>query len=210
MAPTSSDCPQYAPGPNIIRINARTPGWQVRIQRASGTVSKFFSDLHSGGTAEALRLAQRERERLSKKFPRMGSASRSFQKRHALTSLFGMTRWVRCQKTRRGMVERVFWRAYWPLPDGKRKTRSFSVDKYGEQEARDLAQQVYQSKLVELIPAGVHRKCSPGSSKGFFVACWKTPTGKIQTKSFSISKYGEAQALFMAADACRDNTRSGT
>jgi hypothetical protein len=60
--------------------------------------------------------------------------------------------------------QRWFWVASWPLPDGRRKRVKFSVKKYGEDGAFQMAMDARASALGKLVgafdPGAVRRKAS--------------------------------------------------
>lgn len=60
--------------------------------------------------------------------------------------------------------QRWFWVASWPLPDGRRKRVKFSVKKYGEDGAFQMAMDARASALGKLVgafdPGAVRRKAA--------------------------------------------------
>ena len=60
--------------------------------------------------------------------------------------------------------QRWFWVASWPLPDGRRKRVKFSVKKYGEDGAFQMAMDARTSALDKLVgafdPGAVRRKAT--------------------------------------------------
>ena len=120
----------------IMRYDhTKTHGWWVRIQRDQASFNKFFSDsLH--GSPEA-------------------SLAEALKHRHEILDAFGFeTTFIHARALPAEPVERVhrkrdkpkeggepyeYWMAVWHDEHHRRKTKSFSVKKFGELGARTLA-----------------------------------------------------------------------
>jgi hypothetical protein len=115
-------------------------GWEVRLQRQGRKFSQFFSDLAFDGKMAALKAAKEYRDDLEQRFKKSNVAqmSRNPSERNR-SGLVGVR--LRQQKDRKGEYEYQYWHwvAQWIDGHGKRKTKSFSVHQYGEEEALRLA-----------------------------------------------------------------------
>ncbi|MFK7765770.1 MAG: AP2/ERF family transcription factor [Mariniblastus sp.] len=115
-------------------------GWQVRIQRRGVRTEKFFSDAVHGGKRAALQWAKEFRDELeqaSSKFT-VEELSEVPSARNR-SGIVGVR--LHHQKDRRGEFEYYYWYwvAQWTDGHGKRRTKSFSVHQYGDDEAYRLA-----------------------------------------------------------------------
>lgn len=115
---------------NITRFDyGKTHGWWVRFQRSTeaGTtrvVSKMFSDAVHGGKRLALRAAIAWRDEVA-------ATIRPARRRRSLRS--GYVK--RAEIARRGGASPVYV-AWMRMPDGRAASTSFSIDKWGAQEAK--------------------------------------------------------------------------
>ncbi len=111
-------------------------GWLVRFQRCGEKTSRFFADSTYGGNRNALAAAKEfrdETEANSRKFTISEMASTP-SKRNS-SGVVGV-RLHREIKTYNGYeVQYWSWVAQWIDGHGHRKTRSFSVHQYGDEEA---------------------------------------------------------------------------
>lgn len=131
--------------PGITRLDqasVATHGWQVRLRWKGVRFGRFFSDSAWGGREAALLCAERYRDRLLAGLERRGSGSSASSRSHTApaprnrSGVVGVARIV--QRSGAG-VEYRFWQASWTSPEGRRETVRFSVLKYGEEEAWQLA-----------------------------------------------------------------------
>jgi hypothetical protein len=134
------------PKRNISRIETKGPsgkvygGWEVRIQRKGKKTEKFFSDNGHGGRRAALAAAKEFRDELESKYEKYSVAEMA--KKPSKRNKSGMVG-VRLHKQvdQRGDYEYHYWYwvAQWTDGRGRRRTKSFSVHQYGDQEAYRLA-----------------------------------------------------------------------
>ena len=123
----------------ISRINLplmKTHGWQVRLRRQGKLFSKFFSDRKHGGEEEALTIARAYRNELIKSLPdpvRAGAEGK--MTRRNVSGVVGVSRIV----IKSGLRRYEFWQATWSCDSGIRKRMKFSVRRYGEDRAFELA-----------------------------------------------------------------------
>lgn len=113
-----------------------THGWQVRLCRGGKRLSKFFSDRRCGGPDAALQAAITFRDQLLKRLPqpqRAGAAGKLT--RRNVSGVVGVSRIV----VRSGSASYEFWQATWSPSPGVRKRVKFSIRRYGDERAFELA-----------------------------------------------------------------------
>ncbi|WP_377178051.1 AP2/ERF family transcription factor [Rubritalea tangerina] len=129
-----NDSPNYA----IARIDlpdARTHGWQVRLQRRGIKYAKFFADAPHGGAEEALNAARAWRNNL---LDRLESEDRARICQRSTRNSSGVVGVSKVSVVTNG-VRYTFWQATWSPEPGKRRCVKFSIKRYGDAEAFDLA-----------------------------------------------------------------------
>ena len=123
----------------ISRINLplmKTHGWQVRLRRQGKLFSKFFSDRKHGGEEEALTIARAYRNELIKSLPEpVRAGAEGKMTRRNVSGVVGVSRIV----IKSGLRRYEFWQATWSCDSGIRKRMKFSVRRYGEDRAFELA-----------------------------------------------------------------------
>ncbi|WP_429885716.1 hypothetical protein [Geoalkalibacter halelectricus] len=186
----------------LLRVKAASPthscGWQLRIRRNGELISKFFSDRYLGGEQESLRAALAERERLLARYP---SHSRyELAQRPKASVATGVRRIIR---RRNGKIYH-YWLAGWQELPWKWVSRCFSIQRYGEQKAKQMADEACRNAQAAVI-RGVRRvRRKTKTRRGTRVsACWVAswtpePGGREFTRSFSVAKYGEQKAYELA------------
>ena len=136
------------PRRNISRIEklnsaGRTiGGWEVRMQRQRQKQSKFFADSLHGGKLAALRAAKEFRDELELEAQRMTVVEKSLSpSTRNRSGIVGVR--LHQQVDRRGEFEYHSWSwvAQWTDGHGRRRTKSFAVEKFGDVEAFRLAWQ---------------------------------------------------------------------
>ena len=136
----------------VIRIDSdSTHGWQVRVYRHGKTYSKLFSDRKCGGREEAYAAAMAFRAELEeevKSLPEAEPQRRLIQhNKNNLTGVLGISRtFKRDRHGRRHEVYAVSWN---PAP-GQARGTSFSIGKYGEEEAFRMACQLRFERMKEI------------------------------------------------------------
>ena len=134
------------PKRNISRIETYSQsgkmygGWEVRMQRRGKKTEKFFSDNKHGGKREALKAAKEFRDALekkSRKYTVKELASKPSKRNKS--GVVGVR--LHHQKDTRGdyIYYYWYWVAQWTDGRGRRRTKSFSVHTYGDEEAYRLA-----------------------------------------------------------------------
>ena len=129
--------------PGISRIDQpshRTHGFFSRVHYQGGICSAFFSDKKFGGKRMALAAAQQFQIEVRRRLGMAAGRSRRWNaevvRRRGRSGIYGVRRVILRNVSRRWLK---YWVAHWsPLPGVYRK-RYFSIRKYGEERARQLA-----------------------------------------------------------------------
>lgn len=131
---------------------SRTHGWLVTIQRRGVIHRRHFSDGTSGGIDQSLEAARAFRDEIIAQNPPFSMQEYSnIVKNSNRSGVVGVCRY--CASETRDLPEeeqRWFWVASWPTPDGKRQRVKFSVKKYGEDTAFNMALQARQDAMKAL------------------------------------------------------------
>lgn len=135
----------------ISRIEtSSTLGWYVRVYRNKRTYSKFFSDTKFGGKDKALEMALFEKEELSKmisKIPKKPTKRRVVTKdKRNTTGVLGVSR--TSKKASNGKSYDCYTVSWRPEPKVQKST-SFSIKKYGEEKALEMAIQLRRKKSTK-------------------------------------------------------------
>lgn len=125
----------------ISRIDSdSTHGWFVRGYRNGKTYSRLFSDLKCGGREAALAAARSHRDRLHEKLEQIPAHPRSrrlvVRDARNSTGVLGVCRTAK--RSSSGKVHECYSVSWRPSP-GVQKCTSFSIRKYGEKKAFQLA-----------------------------------------------------------------------
>ncbi len=136
---------------NITRIDqppksperAGQHGWWVRMQKNGEKFHQFFNDNKYGGKEKTLVAAKSFRDAIKVEYTeRLGRKSISPHpkaSKRSVSGIVGVNRssyeYQRWGKTYKSAV----WQANWPLGNGRQTGTSFSIKKYGEEEAFRLA-----------------------------------------------------------------------
>ncbi len=143
---------------NISRIDispgvglAGTHGYEVRVMRRGKSFHKFFGDNAFGGKRKALAAAREYRDELVAQHP--PRSLKEVAKRKSSRNSSG-TVGIRLSEEvdRRGPNELVYqyWVAQWSPKPGVRRTRRFSVNKYGDEKAYRMALRARQKGIREM------------------------------------------------------------
>jgi len=136
----------------VVRIDSgRTHGFQVRINKNKRRYTRLFSDRKCGGQKEAFEQAVAYREKLVVEVDDMPEKA----PRHRLIrdnksespGVVGITRKYR--RNSRGMRYDEYIVSWNPEP-GERCGRSYSIEKYGEDRAFELACKLRFEKMKEI------------------------------------------------------------
>ena len=139
-----------SPRPNygITRIDQpekKNHGYYVRITHRGKSHQKYFPDKASGGKTKALKAAKEHRDKLLSKMPKYKQEAASKKKRRIKQSgMTGVTHVV--SKSTKGKTYQ-YWQAAWLDGDSKRKTATFSMSRYGNDKALDMAKKARRAGL---------------------------------------------------------------
>ena len=122
----------------ISRLDAKnTHGWFVRIYHESSTYSKLFSDKKFGGREESLQKALEYRNEMMEKIGKTYPARRVVCKdSRNKTGVIGV---CRTRKANRNGIYSEYFSVSWSPKYRSHKCRMFSINKYGEEQAFELA-----------------------------------------------------------------------
>lgn len=134
---------------------SRTHGWLVTIQRRGVIYRKHFSDGIHGGKTKSFSAAKAFRDEVVAQHPPLSMQEySSIVKRNNRSGVVGVCRY--CASETRDLPsekQRWFWVASWPMADGRRKRVKFSINKYGEDAAFDMALKARNEALAKLAGA---------------------------------------------------------
>ncbi len=128
------------PNYGITRIDQpekKNHGFYVRITHKGKTQQKYFPDKSCGGKTKALKEAKAFRDKLVSKLPKYKQAAASKRKRRIKKSgVTGVTHVV--SQSQKGKAYE-YWQAAWVDNTGKRRTAKFSISRYGDKKALNMA-----------------------------------------------------------------------
>ena len=137
----------------ISRIDSKgTHGWFVRVYRNGKTYSKLYSDNKYGGKDRALKIARKARDYalatipvLPKSKVRKRRLSKSTKRNKS-----GVVGVNRTKKTNRSGTVSEYYQVTWSPEIGVTKNKQWSIKKYGEEGAFELAWQFRQNVMKEI------------------------------------------------------------
>jgi hypothetical protein len=135
----TGNTPNYA----IARIDLpgqRTHGWQVRLQRRGIMYGKFFSDSSCGDSSIALVSALDFRDQLVSELEILAKNQARICTR-SMRNSSGVVGVSKTSITAANGATYHFWQVTWSPQPGKRRCVKFSIRRYGESAAFDLAVQ---------------------------------------------------------------------
>lgn len=139
-----------APRPTygITRIDQpekKNHGFYVRITHRGKGFQKYFPDKSLGGKNKALKAAREYRDSILAKLPKYKQAAAAKKKRRIKQSgVVGVTHVV--SKSPKDKVYE-YWQAAWIDPEGKRRTAKFSIARYGDEKAIEMAKKARRDGL---------------------------------------------------------------
>lgn len=143
--------------PNVYRIDIEpsdefperhpTHGWQVRIRRAGVQHTKFFSDEKFGGDkGAALTAAMEYRDKLLPELPEKDDPTIKSAQARSRTGVIGLSF---CKKDDGSGTQKDYVQLSWTDNDRKRRTASFSKDKWGLEEAvRNACERLHRERVA--------------------------------------------------------------
>jgi hypothetical protein len=118
------------------------------------TITKHFSDTNYGGNEQALKAAILFRDA---KLKELDNTDYELWKRrvgkhpHNTSGMTGVGRYTSKYKNRTGGInEYASWQAFWKDKDGKRQLRTFLVNTYGEEGAKQRAIEARERAMIEM------------------------------------------------------------
>ncbi|MEM6279619.1 MAG: hypothetical protein AAF733_09080 [Verrucomicrobiota bacterium] len=136
------------PNYGITRIDQpekKNHGFYVRITHRGKSHQKYFPDKSSGGKTKALKAAKEHRDKLLSKMPKYKQEAAAKKKRRIKQSgVVGVTHVV--SKSPKDKVYE-YWQAAWIDGDNKRKTAKFSIKRYGNDKALEMAKKARRAGL---------------------------------------------------------------
>ena len=138
---------------NLSRIDRETVGggYLVRVMRKGKRVTQFFSDSDHGGKRGALAAAKAHRDQLESKMRGYTAKQLSQKQRSNNTSgTVGVRKVFETDYRWESEPTYGYWVAQWSPKKGVRKTRRFSIEKYGDTEAYRLAVQARKRGVASM------------------------------------------------------------
>ncbi|HRQ88336.1 MAG TPA: hypothetical protein PLA50_06035 [Bacteroidia bacterium] len=138
------------PRPNygITRIDQpekKNHGFYVRITHRGKGHQKYFPDKSLGGKAKALKAARAYRDALLSKMPKYKREAAAKKKRRIKQSgVVGVTHVV--SKSAKDKVYE-YWQAAWLDTERRRRTAKFSISRYGDDKALEMAKKARRDGL---------------------------------------------------------------
>lgn len=136
--------------------------WRVLVSRNNITKTKRFTDADYGGRDESLQAAIRYRDEYLAKIDQFAHQIwlRSYVRRNNTSGIPGVAR--RDVMANRNPNNRmVYWVASWTDEHGDNRSRKYSVSRYGEQEAKQLAIAERERQLERVCIAKGSHWCDP-------------------------------------------------
>ncbi len=115
-----------------------THGWQVRLQRRGIKYAKFFSDRTHQSPAHALLTAKQWRDQLLIQLDSLDQTRICQRSTRNSSGVVGVSKVV---VSGANGVTYHFWQATWSPKPGKRQCIKFSIKRYGDNQAFELAVQ---------------------------------------------------------------------
>ena len=137
---------------NISRIDSgSTHGYQVRFMRRGYSFDQLFSDSIFGGKRKALHAAREFRDELEAEYPHYSrkEVAKIKSARHS-SGTVGVHLSEEIDGRWPNKPVYLYWVAQWSPEPGVRKSRRFSVNKYGSDEAYRLAVNARRKGLREM------------------------------------------------------------
>lgn len=122
----------------IDQPEKKNHGWFVRLQRNGKRFNSFFADSKYGGKKKAFAEARKAYDSMVDEHPAMSRKERTLKRMKSGSTgktVVGVSRTT----TEVNGREYAFWQAAWSPKVGRRCCVKFSVSRYGEQKAKDLA-----------------------------------------------------------------------
>ena len=144
---------------HICRVDnagSRTHGWQVTLQRQRRAVAKMFSDGVWGGKRKALAAARAWRDERIQPLAQYEKElwQRNVLRRNNRSGIVGVARYERKPAaSAKAGTKTAFWMASWIDEHGVYRHRKFSVKRWGERNAKQMAIQVREQQVRRAVAA---------------------------------------------------------
>jgi hypothetical protein len=148
-------CANLKPVVGIRRIDSdvnRTHAWAVFLQRRGRIFHKYFSDGRYGGRQAAYHAAVAYRATLAQRhLPITRREFVQIRKRSNRSGHVGVVKYRYVDQTTQGRRVRLYWIAIWtPERGGRPRQKKFSILKYGNKRAFELAKETRRKAVVAL------------------------------------------------------------
>ncbi len=122
----------------IDQPDKKNHGFYVRITHNGTLYQRYFPDKASGGKNKALGKAKAYRDEVVAKLPKYKQEAIASRRKKILQSgVTGVTHVV--AKAPGGKKVYEYWQAAWDDAGGSRRTAKFSISRYGQKEALEMA-----------------------------------------------------------------------
>ena len=134
----------------IENYKNRANGWQVRLQRRGVKFSRFYKDSDYKSRDTALKSARRFYNQLCKEHPKLTPQEHAERETVRTGEIIGVRRLLKIDK--RWSEEHIYevWEAKWSHKKYQRRVKTFSIERYGEEEAKRLAIEARLQGLTEM------------------------------------------------------------
>ena len=134
----------------IENYKNRANGWQVRLQRRGVKFSRFYKDSDYKSKDTALKSARRFYNQLCKEHPKLTPQEHAERETVRTGKIIGVRRLLKIDK--RWSEEHIYevWEAKWSHKKYQRRVKTFSIERYGEEEAKRLAIEARLQGLTEM------------------------------------------------------------
>ena len=136
----------------IHRVDAGHHPWKVALRRKGKHHHAYFTDSAYGDTAQALAAAMAWRDQTLAKISGAdyGMWQREWMRPTNTSGIVGVYRGTNVRTKAARQYKSAYWCGYWQNANGKRSARSFSVAKYGEEQAKELAIRARQAGMLDV------------------------------------------------------------
>lgn len=139
---------------NLHRVDhaaSSTHCWRVTIRRRNEVIRRDFSDGVYGGREQAFQAALVCRNTIIETHPPFGKPEYcKILKKSNRSGVSGLKRVDRLELSKGRRMRRIYWEVQWPIENGRSRHRKFSILKYGEQGAYQLALTARETALEGL------------------------------------------------------------
>lgn len=139
---------------NLRRVDhsaSSTHCWRVTVQRRTEVFTRDFSDGVHGGREQALQAALAYRDTVIETHPPLSKPDYcAIVKKNNRSGVSGLSRVDGWDLSRGRRMRRLYWEVQWPIENGRSRHRKFSILKYGEEGAYQLALAARETALEAL------------------------------------------------------------